>query len=100
VVRKIKWTLRALNDLQEIYSFIARDSIQYARIQVENIQSAVSKLTYFPQMGRVVPELSNLLYREILVGNYRVIYNFTEEQNQILIMFVGHGRQLLKETLR
>jgi len=30
LVQKIKWTLRALNDLNNIYEFIAKDSKRYA----------------------------------------------------------------------
>ncbi len=99
MVQKIKWTIRSLNDLHDIYEFIAKDSKRYAQIQVENIQNAVSNLTRFPLMGRKVPEFPHLPYREVLVGNYRVIYRLEEEENQILIMSVVHGRRLLKESL-
>jgi addiction module RelE/StbE family toxin len=96
VVRKIKWTIRALNDLHGIYEFIAKDSRRYAQVQVENIQNAALNLTSFSLMGRIVPEFPHLSYREILVGNYRVIYRFEEEQSLVIIMAVAHGRQLLK----
>ncbi|MEW6109396.1 MAG: type II toxin-antitoxin system RelE/ParE family toxin [Nitrospirota bacterium] len=96
MVRKIKWTIRSLNDLHGIYEFIAKDSKRYAQIQVEDIQNAALNLVSFPLMGRVVPEFPHLLYRETLVGNYRVIYRFEEEQNLIIIIAVAHGRQLLK----
>ena len=96
MVQKIKWTIRALNDLHGIYEFIAKDSRRYAQVQVENIQNAALNLTSFSLMGRIVPEFPHLSYREILVGNYRVIYRFEEEQNMVIIMAVAHGRQLLK----
>ena len=96
MVRKIKWAIRALNDLHDIYEFIAKDSRRYAQVQVEDIQNAASNLTSFPLMGRIVSEFSHLSYREILSGNYRVIYRFEEEQNLVIIMAVVHGRQLLK----
>ena len=96
MVRKIKCTLRALNELHDIYGFIAKDSKRYAQIQVENIQNAASNLTHFPLMGRNVPEFPHLPYREILVGNYRVIYKFEEEQDRVIIMSVVHGRRLLE----
>lgn len=99
MVRKIKWTLRALTDLQEIYSFIARDSSRYARLQIERIQKTVFSLTDFPLLGHIVPEFPSLPYREILVGNYRVIYRVVEEPNLILIMAVIHGHQLLRGPL-
>lgn len=96
MVRKIKWTIRALDDLHDIYEFIAKDSKRYAQIQIEDIQNAALNLTSFPLMGRIVPEFPHLSYREILVGNYRVIYRLEEEQGLVIIMAVAHGRQLLK----
>lgn len=96
MVRKIKWTIRALDDLHDIYEFIAKDSKRYAQIQIEDIQNAALNLTSFPLMGRIVPEFPHLPYREILVGNYRVIYRLEEEQGLVIIMAVAHGRQLLK----
>lgn len=97
MVREIKWAVRARNDLHDIYEFIAKDSRRYAQAQIETIQNAVSNLTSFPLMGHKVSEFPNLPYREILVGNYRILYRFEEEQNRILIMAVIHGRRLLKE---
>ncbi len=97
MVQEIEWTVRALNDLHDIYEFIAKDSRRYAQIQVENIQTAVSNLLSFPLMGHNVPEFPHLPYREILVGNYRVIYRFEEDQDLIIVMSVVHGRRLLKE---
>lgn len=97
---QIKWTIRALNDLREIYEFIARDSHSYAQIQIEKIQNNVPKLSEFPFMGRHVPEFPRLSYREIIVGNYRVIYRVDENQSRIFIMSVVHGRRLLKNALK
>lgn len=97
MVRKIKWTVRALNDLHDIYEFIAKDSKRYAQIQIENIQNSVSNLTSFPLMGHNVPEFPHLPYREILVGNYRVLYRFEEDQDFVIVMSVVHGRRLLKK---
>lgn len=94
---RITWTQRALRDLREIYDFIAMDSPRYAQIQVEKIQESVPILATFPFMGRQVPEFPHLPYREILVGNYRILYRVTEKRNRILVMAVVHGRRLLKE---
>ena len=45
-----------------------------------------------PEMGRLVPELGNTLYREILIGNYRVIYKINDA---IKILTVRSCRQNL-----
>ena len=97
MVRKIKWTIRALNDLHDIHEFIAKDSERYAQIQIENIQNAVSNLLDFPLMGHEVPELPHMQYREILTGNYRVIYRLEKNQDLVIVMSVMHSRRLLKK---
>ena len=96
MVRKIKWTIRALNDLHDIHEFIAKDSKRYAQIQIENIQNAVSNLLSFPMIGHKIPELPHLQYREILVGNYRVVYRLENKQDLVIVMSVMHVRRLLK----
>ena len=88
--------MRALNDLHDIHEFIAKDSKRYAQIQVENIQNAVSNLLSFPMIGHKVPELPHLQYREILVGNYRVVYRLENKQDLVIVMSVMHVRRLLK----
>lgn len=97
MVQKIEWTTRARKDLRDIYEFVARDSSRYAQIQIENIQNAVSNLANFPLIGHIVPEFPHLTYREILVGNYRVLYRFEEAQGRVIVMSIVHGRRLLKE---
>lgn len=99
MVQKVKWTKQARSDLYDIYRFISRDSTRYAQIQIENIQEAVSNLAIFPLMGRNVPEFPHLSYREILVGNYRVLYRLEGEKGQVIVMSVVHGKRLLKEPL-
>lgn len=51
MAQRIEWAARALDDLHEIRSFIARDSEKYAHIQVNRIQAAVSRVAKFPLMG-------------------------------------------------
>lgn len=58
MVRKIKWTIRELNDLHDIHEFIAKDSKGYAQIQIENIQNTVLNLLSFPMIGHKIPPSS------------------------------------------
>ena len=97
MVQEIVWTPRALGDLRKIHDYIAVDSIRYAQVQIETVQSAVLTLSEFPSLGRRVPEFPDLPYREIIVGNYRVIYRFEEQRSCVLIMTIVHGRQMLQE---
>jgi len=97
LVRGIVWSRRALHDLRGIFGYIARDSKFYAQIQVERIQAAALKLSRFPESGRVVPEFPSEQWREVLTGNYRLIYRISEDK--IKILAVVHGQRLLRETM-
>ena len=95
----IAWAGPALEDLRQLYQFIARDSRQYAGMMVRRIRTAVSRLNDFPQRGRVVPELPEGPYREILVGPYRVVYRHLEDRDLVLVLAVIHGSRLLPPLL-
>ncbi len=95
MVQRVIWTRKALADLREIHDYIAKDSPRYAQIQVERIQTAALKIGRFPQIGRIPPEFPDGPWREVLTGNYRVIYRWDSESGRGLILAVVHGRQLL-----
>lgn len=99
MVQKIRWTSRAFKDLRGIYEFIAKDSTRYAQTQIESIQDSVSNLVEFPLMGYKITEFPHSPYREILVSNYRVIYKYDKEKNQIFVMAVLHGRMLIRKNI-
>jgi len=56
-VTRIVWTLQAVEDVEAIRSYIARDSAHYAALTAERIVDSVERLKEFPRSGRVVPEL-------------------------------------------
>ena len=80
---------------QRIRSYIAQDSRHYARLTVRRIRAAVKVLGRFLESGRVVPELPEGLYRELIVGPYRVIYWYDRDANRVVIINVIHGSQTL-----
>ena len=86
---KIIWTEPAVSDLEAIHTFIARDSTAYANAFISEIIGAVQRLEKFPLAGRVVPEINNEDIRELIVGNYRVVYNVT--RSTIGILTILHG---------
>ena len=86
---KIIWSKRALMDLEDIAEYIAKDSVKYANITVSGIiQDAVS-LNDNPLVGRIVPEVNDEKYRELIKGSYRTIYTFDE--NKVSILTVHHS---------
>jgi toxin ParE1/3/4 len=90
---KIFWSPLALERVGEISDFIAQDNVSAAKKWVDSVFSAVKRVGKFPQSGRSVPEIKRPDIREILHGNYRVIYRL--KQGQIAILTVRHGKQKL-----
>ena len=72
---KLYWTETAKNDLQQIYLYISRDSIEYADLLISEIYSKAEMLEKFPKMGRMVPEFECEELRELIYHNYRIVYN-------------------------
>jgi toxin ParE1/3/4 len=92
---EITWTQLALKDLEEIEAFIAQDSHIYAISTIEKIFSRVSILNKHPQSGRIVPEFDNKNLRELLEGNYRIVYLILSNK-EISIVRIHHAARLLK----
>ena len=89
----IVWTHQALEDIESIHLFIARDSERYAAMMAERILDSIERLRDFPKSGRIVPEVGCEELRELLIGAYRVVYRCGE--NRVTILTVVHGAQLL-----
>jgi addiction module RelE/StbE family toxin len=94
---RVDWSKPALTDLREIYDHIARDSRRYARATVEKITAATARLAQWPGVGEVVHQFPT--YREIIVGNYRLIYREDEPNRRVLIIGVIHGSRDLPAIL-
>lgn len=90
---RIRWTPQAADDLEAIFDFIARDSPGYARIFTSRIVNSIGRLADFPLSGREVPEIGNERLREIIVGNYRIVYSSVPEAVTILTIY--HAARLL-----
>ncbi len=81
---RVVWTEPAVSDLDSIHANIARDVEAYADAVIAEIFESVDRLAHFPQSGRVVPEMGDDDTREIIVGNYRVIYDVGRDIVRIL----------------
>lgn len=90
---KIIWTELAFKRVKDIANYIAHDKPLAAEKWIEKIFNKVSLLSQFPEMGRKISETDNAKIRELIFGNYRVIYRF--DKNKILILTVRHGKQIL-----
>jgi len=90
---EVRWTPQAADDLDAIAEFIAQDSPHYASLFVMDVLQTAEHLVDMPRLGRIVPEVNDAAIREIILGNYRIIYRLRTNVAEILT--VHHGARLL-----
>ena len=90
---KIIWSPLAIDRASEIAEYIAQDKPSAAEKWINTVFSKVEQLKSSPEIGRVVPEIRNDQFRELIYGNYRIIYRI--EKKQISILTIRHGKQIL-----
>jgi addiction module RelE/StbE family toxin len=91
---EIIWTEFAIEDLRLIHEYISKESKVYADRQIDKIINRVDQITNFPRSGRVVPEFNSELIRELIEGNYRIIYKINSDT--IGIVRIHHAARQLK----
>lgn len=92
---KLVWTELSTEDLKEIFDYIANDSVRYASITVNKIYNRAQIIIDNPYVGRIVPEINKKVIREVISGNYRMVYKIINEF-QVDILRVYHSARLLK----
>lgn len=91
---RVVWSRVARDDLRGIVSYIRADAPTYARSFALRLNQRVTQLETFPESGRFVPEDPTLTYRELIFGDYRVIYRHSE--GAVTIVTVIHGARILR----
>jgi toxin ParE1/3/4 len=61
---------------------------------IDQITSSAGRLTEFPLSGRIVPEFNQDDIRELIVRNYRVVYQVIGDT--VGVVRVHHGARLLR----
>lgn len=90
---RIIWSPLAVERAAEIAEYISRDNPTAAEKWIETVFSKVEQLKSFPKSGRIVPEINSKDFRELIYGNYRIIYRV--EKTQVSILTIRHGKQIL-----
>ena len=90
----LNWTDQSILDLINISDFIAKDSRRYAKITIVKIRESANKIRNYPLLGRIVPEINLVEIREVIIGNYRLIY-LVVDKDRVDILTVFHSSRLL-----
>jgi toxin ParE1/3/4 len=90
---KIVWSPLAVERAAEIVDYIAQDKPLAADKWIHKVFSKVEQLRSNPEIGRIVPEINERQFREMIYGNYRIIYYIGTKQ--VSILTIRHGKQIL-----
>ena len=92
----VRWTERALTQLQEIGAYIALENRDAASALVQRMIESTDRLQAFPGSGRKLPDFPAFPHRELIVPPCRVIYRI--EERVALILFVARTERLLRRS--
>jgi addiction module RelE/StbE family toxin len=87
---KLQWSETARHDLVAIRSYIAEDNVTAARNWVERLKARARSIVRQPLAGRTVPEISRDDVREVIEGNYRIVYQVHSNVISVLTVFESH----------
>ena len=88
---RVVWSPLAIERAAEAATYIARDTPIAARRWVDGLFAAAGTLSRLPERGRLVPELRRADIRELLFGDYRIVYRV--EARRVAILTVRHLRR-------
>lgn len=89
----ITWSPLAVERVIEYSEYIALDSPNASIRWVDEIFEKVEILQVSPKIGRNIAEITDKNFRELIFGNYRIIYYL--EKINISILTVRLHRQIL-----
>ena len=89
---EVIFTAAAVRDIEEIRAYIAQDSARYADRQVRSFYTEAERLAHFPHSGRMVQEVKMFSVRQVIVGNYRMMYRLLEP-DIVEVMIIHHAKR-------
>ena len=96
---RLNWTEQSIDDLINIAEFIAKNSAKYSVIQIKRIRERAKLVIKQPLLGRIVPEFNDQSIRELILGNYRIIYRIISKE-RIDILTIHHSSKLLRIEIK
>jgi addiction module RelE/StbE family toxin len=94
---KVVWTDSAIQALNDIGEYIAKDSERYAKMVIQHLFESTDLLEYHAKSGRIVSEFNNKNIRELIRGKYRIVYHIVDN-SRIDILTVHHAARLLTKS--
>jgi addiction module RelE/StbE family toxin len=87
---KLIWSERALSELERIGDYIGEDNPKAANRFVSRLWKRTAALKKHPRLGRIVPDANDESLREVIEGNYRIVYRLEKGSITVVTVFEGH----------
>lgn len=87
--RRVVWTAQARDALTEALEHLAGDSRAAAERLLTDCLAAASSLAELSQRGHRIEEASEAAVRQLIVQRYRLLYEVTDAEVQILALIHG-----------
>ena len=96
---KVRWSETSARRLEEIWRYVALDDRGAADALVDHLLERGDSLANLPNRGRRLPEIPDTELRELIDGNYRIVYRVGADVLEVVTVFEAH-RLLPVEDLR
>ena len=83
---KLRFERGALADLEEIFTYIARDNREAAARLVVRIEEVAAKIAETPHLGQATRHVQ---FRRFPIGNYLIVYEVGADE--VIVHYVRHG---------
>ena len=88
---KIKWTSKAVSDLNRLYQFLSRVNPDSAQQTLRSLSRGPDHLITNPRLGEQLFQFKDREVRKIHIGSYEMRYEVQKET--IFILRVWHTRE-------
>lgn len=88
---RLRWTSRAVSDLERLYEFLAPVNRVAAARTVQALTGAPTSLMANPRIGEKLEEFEPREIRRIFVGHYEMRYEI--QQSTIYVLRLWHTRE-------
>lgn len=85
--------MKAADEFGAAVEYVALDAPIAANRLAQRIMGRIRSLTRFPGSGGFIPEDATRTYRQLIEGNYRIIYR--REGETVIIASIWHSARLL-----
>ena len=95
----VRFTQKAEQDVEEIWTFIAQDSVDEATRFIRQLNKHINTLERFPLRCPLIPEneVMHSSYRHLIHGDYRIIIRVSEKT--VWVMRIVHSARLLDAAM-